>query len=158
MYVLVYSGVCKPTRKCPLTQGNMADRFVRLIYGAQYVQTNRPAWSGVRHRVYTRIVSRTKTMYLYFMGSDTQIYVQYVHTPHGASTCMQYTNVIQCTFGVFGCMTNPVSKCLFIGLCKIKRVTTSPEPAHVGTRCSFSRVRIRQTTGVCPFVLSGRYR
>lgn len=33
-------------------------------------------------------------MYLYFMGSDRQLYVQYVHTPHGASTCMQYTNVI----------------------------------------------------------------
>ena len=42
VYVLVYLGVCKPTRKCPLTQGNMADRFVRLRYGAQYFQTNRP--------------------------------------------------------------------------------------------------------------------
>ena len=27
-----------------------------------------------------------------------------------------------------------------IGLCKIKRVTTSQEPSHGGTRCSFSRI------------------
>ena len=33
-----------------------------------------------------------------FEDSDRQLYVQYVHTPHGASTCMQHTNVISYVF------------------------------------------------------------
>ena len=49
---------------------------------------------GFRPRVYNHIVRRIKTIYLCFTFSDRQLYVQYVHTPHGASTCMQYTNVI----------------------------------------------------------------